>query len=50
MKIETNIQRDEEKQSQLREMGWKVIVIWECQLHSEFRTRTLTELEHMLRK
>ena len=50
LKIETNIQRDEEKQSQLREMGWKVIVIWECQLHSEFRTRTLTELEHMLRK
>ena len=48
-KIETNIQRDETKQSKLREMGWKVIVIWECQLRSEFRDRTLTALEHMLR-
>ena len=48
-KIETNIQRDKAKQSKLREMGWKVIVIWECQLRSEFRDHTLTELEHMLR-
>lgn len=49
IKIETNIQRDEAKQSKLREMGWKVIVIWECQLRSEFRAHTLTALEHMLR-
>ena len=47
-KIETNIKRDEQKQSQLREMGWKVIVIWECQLRSELRTNTLTSLERML--
>ena len=49
IKIETNIQRDEAKQSKLRAMGWKVIVIWECQLRSEFRAHTLTALEHMLR-
>lgn len=49
-KIETNIQRDVQKQSQLMEMGWKVIVIWECQLRSEFRAVTLATLEKMLRE
>ena len=48
-KIETNIQRDERKQVQLRELGWKVIVIWECQLRRGFRASTLVTLEKILR-
>ena len=48
-KIETNIQRDERKQAQLRELGWKVIVIWECQLRRGFRASTLATLEKILR-
>ena len=31
-KFEQNIERDERQQLQLREMGWSVMVIWECEL------------------
>lgn len=31
-KIETNRQRDEKKTAELEQLGWKVIIIWECQL------------------
>lgn len=31
-KFEGNIQRDKKNQAKLRKLGWKVIVIWECEL------------------
>ena len=31
-KIETNISRDQRKETQLRDMGWNVLVVWECEL------------------
>lgn len=31
-KINANKERDERNQTRLREMGWNVIVIWECEL------------------
>lgn len=31
-KFEQNMERDERQQLQLREMGWSVMVIWECEL------------------
>ncbi|MBM3298455.1 MAG: DNA mismatch endonuclease Vsr [Deltaproteobacteria bacterium] len=31
-KFEQNIRRDHRQQQQLREMGWSVMVIWECEL------------------
>lgn len=31
-KISRNVERDRQVQSQLREQGWHVIVVWECQL------------------
>lgn len=31
-KFEQNMERDERQQRQLREMGWTVMVIWECEL------------------
>ena len=31
-KLKRNKQRDAENQSRLREMGWKVLVIWECEM------------------
>lgn len=31
-KIETNKQRDSRKINDLRALGWKVIIVWECQL------------------
>ena len=40
-KLATNRNRDEKQQSALKELGWKVIVVWECQLRKENREGTL---------
>lgn len=34
-KINTNIARDKKKTQALEELGWKVIVVWECELKCE---------------
>ena len=47
-KIVTNISRDERKKSQLEEMGWNVIVVWECELRPKERQKTLEKLEKEL--
>jgi len=31
-KIQNNIKRDKKHQKELRKIGWKVLVIWECQI------------------
>ena len=49
-KINTNIERDENKYKTLKDMGWTVIVIWECQLKPEKITETLNSLEILLKK
>lgn len=43
-KINNNIQRDECQYKRLEDMGWKVIVIWECQLKGNNRASTLEDL------
>jgi DNA mismatch endonuclease (patch repair protein) len=34
-KFEENVQRDRKAQRELGKMGWKVVVIWECETRSE---------------
>lgn len=43
-KINGNKEKDKENEELLRKMGWKVIVIWECELKSGKRKKTLNEL------
>ncbi|WP_394700400.1 very short patch repair endonuclease [uncultured Bacteroides sp.] len=49
-KIERNKERDYENKRILVSMGWKVIVIWECQLKSKAKAQTLNSLEFLLNK
>lgn len=44
-KIETNKQRDIRKTNEIQALGWKVIVVWECQLKNN-KDKTLKELVH----
>ena len=44
-KIETNKQRDIRKISELQALGWKSVVVWECQLKIN-KDKTLKELVH----
>lgn len=48
-KIETNKKRDFENGVKLRQMGWTVIVIWECELTKKRRAETLDKLAETLR-
>ena len=34
-KLERNVQRDAEKTRQLIELGWSVVVIWECEIRKD---------------
>lgn len=42
-KFEANVERDARKEAQLRELGWRVLVMWECE------TKSLEALEVRLR-
>ena len=43
-KITGNIDRDKSNYSKLSKLGWKVIVIWQCELKPKFREQTLNNL------
>lgn len=48
-KIERNVERDKEKTAGLVAAGWKVLVIWECELKPAVREDTLKHLCEQLR-
>jgi DNA mismatch endonuclease, patch repair protein len=43
-KIKTNSERDKRNVRELKKDGWKVVEIWECQLHHKKVERTLPKL------
>jgi DNA mismatch endonuclease (patch repair protein) len=47
-KIERNRERDRRNFKDLQNAGWKVIVIWECQLKKTSIEATMHGVEHML--
>ncbi len=47
-KITGNIERDQLTYNELRELGWKVLVVWECELKKERRSDTLQELYYAI--
>lgn len=49
-KIERNIQRDAENQQKLEADGWKVIVVWECELKKRTAEKRLSRLCDEIRK
>ncbi len=44
VKFDANVERDQRKIHQLEEEGWKVHVIWECQLKKDVIDDTFAEL------
>ena len=49
-KIAGNVKRDELVKKQLKKAGWRIIIIWECQLKQKKRKRTLEKLMFSLSK
>lgn len=48
-KITRNVERDQKNHELLRELGWRVIVIWECQLKKKEFEETMEKLISDLR-
>lgn len=43
-KILSNVERDQRNYERLQQMGWNIIVVWECELKKELRTETLNKI------
>jgi len=45
-KFDTNVERDERNTEKLKKLGWRVLIIWECELEQkpEKLIRRLTEI------
>ena len=43
-KISGNVLRDSVNQQKLKEQGWKVLIVWECELKKNCRDQTLEAL------
>ncbi len=48
-KILRNVERDKENQEKLSASGWKVVLVWECQLKPKQIQKTLEELVEAIR-
>lgn len=33
-KFENNVKRDEHVQNELKNLGWKILIVWECETHN----------------
>lgn len=49
-KIERNKERDAQNKTKLKELGWYVMTVWECQLKPAVREQTLNEIMYILDK
>ncbi len=47
-KINRNIERDAQVRDQLRQLGWRTMVVWECQLKRAVREQTLAGIVYLL--
>lgn len=48
MKISKNVLRDRHHRRHLRKLGWRVLVIWECETHPRRRTELVAKLRRYL--
>ena len=47
-KIETNMERDSNQILELEVLGWKVIVVWECELKKHLKMDTLSTIKEQI--
>lgn len=43
-KLSTNVKRDTKEKAELEALGWRVFIVWECQLKKTIREQTLSTL------
>lgn len=50
LKLERNVERDKLHYEELKKMGWKVLVIWECEVEKQIDTVKLKIMEFLMKK
>lgn len=48
-KIQRNVERDQKTHAELKELGWNVIVVWECELKKKVFSETMAHVEEILK-
>ena len=48
-KIESNVTRDDKNYQQLKELGWKVLIVWECELKQSCQAERLERIVDLVR-
>ena len=48
-KIQCNIERDKNNYDKLKQLGWNVVLVWECELKPKVVAQTLDELINKLK-
>ena len=48
-KFESNVTRDDKNYQQLKELGWKVLIIWECELKRSCQAERLERIVDLVR-
>ncbi len=48
-KINYNIERDKKNIEKLHDLGWNIIIIWECELKPKTIEKTIYSLENMIK-
>ncbi len=43
-KFKENVKRDKQVERELKEIGWKKIVVWECELKNDKKEKTITKI------
>ena len=46
-KFKKNVENDKKHYAQLKELGWNVVVIWECELEKDFEARMEKVIEEI---
>lgn len=49
-KITANVERDKCNYQKLNDLGWKVLIVWECELKSKMKEKTLRNIVFELEK
>ena len=49
-KINGNVERDKNNTTELEAQGWRVIVVWECQLKKKLLSKTMAELTNAIKE
>jgi DNA mismatch endonuclease (patch repair protein) len=47
-KFKANVERDKRNEEKLRELGWRVLVIWECEIKKLFDNGLIERVERFL--